>query len=83
MAATGQAEVAAAADAPNSRVAVRRKRTARPLRDLDMSETGARLAAARPLLNLPSRFTLLLEGKVQRQCEIVWADVRYVGVKFV
>lgn len=49
----------------------------------DMSETGARLAAARPLLNLPSRFALLLEGKVQRQCEVVWTDVRYVGVKFV
>jgi len=48
----------------------------------DMSESGARLAAARPLLNLPPRFTLLLEGKVQRKCEVVWMDARYVGVKF-
>lgn len=51
----------------------------------DMSETGARLAVARPLLNLPPRFTLALdgEGKVQRQCEVVWTDTRHVGVKFV
>jgi hypothetical protein len=49
----------------------------------DMSESGARVAAARPLLNLPPRFTLLLEGKVQRKCEVVWTDARYVGVKFV
>lgn len=48
----------------------------------DMSESGARLATARPLLNLPSSFTLLLEGKVQRKCEVVWLDARYVGVKF-
>jgi PilZ domain len=51
----------------------------------DMSESGARLATARPLLNLPPRFTLSLdkEGKVQRQCEVVWTDTRYVGVRFV
>jgi hypothetical protein len=49
----------------------------------DMSETGARLAVPRPLLNLPPRFTLLLEGKVQRKCEVVWTDARYVGVRFV
>lgn len=49
----------------------------------DMSENGARLAAARPLMNLPPSFTLLLEGKVQRKCEVVWTDARYVGVKFV
>lgn len=49
----------------------------------DMSEGGARLAVARPLLNLPPRFTLLLEGKVQRKCEVVWTDARYVGVRFV
>jgi PilZ domain len=48
----------------------------------DMSESGARLAAARPLLNLPSSFTLLLEGKVERKCEVVWTDARYVGVRF-
>jgi PilZ domain len=51
----------------------------------DMSEGGARLATARPLLNLPPRFTLSLDdnGKVQRQCEVVWTDARYVGVKFI
>lgn len=49
----------------------------------DMSEGGARLAVARPLLNVPPRFTLLLEGKVQRKCEVVWTDARYLGVKFV
>ena len=51
----------------------------------DMSETGARIAVSRPLLNLPSRFTLALdrEHKVQRRCEVVWTDARHVGVKFV
>jgi hypothetical protein len=49
----------------------------------DMSEGGARLAMARPLLNLPASFTLLVEGKIQRKCEVVWTDARYVGVRFV
>lgn len=49
----------------------------------DMSESGARLAVARPLLQMPPRFILLLEGKVQRKCEVVWTDTRYVGVRFV
>jgi hypothetical protein len=49
----------------------------------DMSESGARLAVARPLLNLPPSFTLLLEGKVQRKCEVVWTDTRDIGVRFV
>lgn len=49
----------------------------------DISEGGARLAVAYPIMNLPPRFTLLLEGKIQRKCEIVWTDSRYVGVKFV
>ena len=48
----------------------------------DMSETGARLAMARPLLNVPPTFTLLLEGKIQRKCEVVWTDARHVGVRF-
>jgi hypothetical protein len=26
---------------------------------------------------------LLLEGKVQCKCEVVWTDARYVGVRFV
>jgi hypothetical protein len=36
-------------------------------------------------LNLPFTFTLSIDedGKVQRQCEVVWTAARYVGVKFV
>jgi hypothetical protein len=51
----------------------------------DISDSGARLAVARPLLNLPSRFKLLLrkDGSEQRNCEVVWTDTRFVGVKFV
>jgi PilZ domain len=51
----------------------------------DMSETGARLEVPFPPLNLPSRFTLSLDRdcKFQHQCEVVWTDARYVGVKFV
>ena len=48
----------------------------------DMSETGARVAVARPL-RLPPSLTLLLEGKIQRKCEVVWTNARYVGLKFV
>jgi hypothetical protein len=51
----------------------------------DISNGGARLAVAHPLTDLPTRFTLLLsrDGRVQRSCEIVWIDKRFVGVKFV
>ena len=49
----------------------------------DMSEGGACLAVARPLLNLPPSFTLLLEDRVERKCEVVWTDARHIGVKFV
>ena len=51
----------------------------------DICDGGARLAVARPLMNLPSRFTLLLckDGSEQRNCEVVWTDTRFVGVKFV
>jgi hypothetical protein len=50
----------------------------------DISDGGARLAVALPLANLPNRFTLNLfpDGKVQRSCEVVWTDARFVGVKF-
>jgi hypothetical protein len=46
---------------------------------------GARLAVARPLTNLPSRFRLSLskDGSERRNCEVVWTDSRFVGVKFV
>jgi hypothetical protein len=51
----------------------------------DISDGGARLAVARPIMTLPPRFTLHLDkgGRVQRKCEIVWTDARFVGVKFV
>lgn len=49
----------------------------------DLSDSGARLAVARPLLNVPPTFTLLIDGKVQRKCEVVWTDARHIGVRFV
>ena len=50
----------------------------------DMSDGGARLAIAYPMADLPRTFTLSLFGdaSVQRQCQVVWTDTRYVGVKF-
>ena len=51
----------------------------------DISDGGARLAVAHSLATLPNNFTLVLckNGLVQRKCEIVWTDARFVGVKFV
>jgi hypothetical protein len=51
----------------------------------DMSDGGARLAIARPTAELPHAFRLLLteDGRVRRNCEVVWTDDRFVGVKFV
>jgi hypothetical protein len=50
----------------------------------DISEGGARLAVAHPLATLPRHFTLNLfkDGSVRRDCEVVWTDARFVGVKF-
>jgi hypothetical protein len=50
----------------------------------DISEGGARLAIALPSTDLPTSFTLNLfpDGSVQRNCEVVWTDRRFVGVKF-
>ena len=50
----------------------------------DMSEGGARLAVALPSANPPHHFTLNLfrDGSVQRNCEVVWIDKRFAGVKF-
>jgi PilZ domain len=50
----------------------------------DISEGGARLAVAHPLATLPHHFTLILfkDGSVRRDCEVVWTDARFVGVKF-
>lgn len=51
----------------------------------DISDGGARLAVAHPLADLPRTFTLLLfkDASVQRNCEVVWTDARYVGVRFI
>jgi hypothetical protein len=50
----------------------------------DISEGGARLAVALPSADLPPRFNLNLfpDGSLQRDCEVVWSDKRFVGVKF-
>jgi c-di-GMP-binding flagellar brake protein YcgR len=57
----------------------------RPVRCViwDISDGGARLAVARPLEELPPTFTLVLFKDVQRDCQVVWTDARFVGVKFV
>ena len=51
----------------------------------DLSDGGARLAIARSLADLPRIFTLSFFGdaSLQRTCEVVWTDTRFVGVKFV
>ena len=51
----------------------------------DMSDGGARLAVAHPIATLPRAFTLVLYrgASVQRNCQVVWTDTRFVGVKFV
>jgi hypothetical protein len=51
----------------------------------DISEGGARLAIALPMADIPRRFalTLLADGSVQKGCEVVWTDSRFVGVKFI
>src|ERR1700733_8644646 len=49
----------------------------------DISDGGARLSFAAPLANLPRTFTLVLfRDSVQRDCELVWSDRRFAGVKF-
>jgi len=49
----------------------------------DISNGGARLSFAAPLANLPRTFTLVLfKNSVQRECELVWSDRRFAGVKF-
>jgi PilZ domain len=51
----------------------------------DISDGGARLTIASPLASLPHTFTLSLfkDASLQRKCEVVWTDARFVGVKFV
>jgi len=50
----------------------------------DMSDGGARLAVAYRLASLPRTFTLKFfrDNSPRRNCEVVWIDSRYVGVKF-
>ena len=50
----------------------------------DISDGGARLAVAHPSESLPRTFTLALykDASVHRNCEVVWVDTKYVGVKF-
>lgn len=44
---------------------------------------GTRIAA--PIASLPRHFTLVpyKGAKVYRECEVVWTDTRFVGVKFI
>ena len=50
----------------------------------DISEIGARLGVEHSLADLPLHFTLSLfkDCRVQRDCEVVWSDKRFVAVKF-
>ena len=50
----------------------------------DISDGGARLTVGLPMADLPHQFTLNIfpDGSVQRNCEMVWVDKRFVGVKF-
>jgi hypothetical protein len=50
----------------------------------DISDGGARLAVGHPLADIPTHFTLnlLRDGSGSRDCEVVWTDARFVGVKF-
>jgi hypothetical protein len=50
----------------------------------DISNGGARLSFTVPLADLPRTFTLVLfKDSVQRDCELVWSDRRFVGIKFI
>lgn len=51
----------------------------------DMSDGGARLALAHSSAEIPRTFSLLLtkDARVRRNCEVVWTDAHFVGVKFV
>jgi hypothetical protein len=50
----------------------------------DISQGGARLTVEHPLADLPHHFILNLfkDGSVKRDCEVIWIDMRFVGVKF-
>lgn len=49
----------------------------------DISDGGARLGFTDRATSLPRNFTLALyKGTVRRECEVVWSNGRFVGVKF-
>jgi hypothetical protein len=51
----------------------------------DLSQGGARLSFDIPPSNIPTSFSLVLskDGLVRSQCEVVWIDQQYAGVRFV
>ena len=50
----------------------------------DISHSGARLRFTSPLAGVPRTFAVVLfKDNVQRECELVWTDGRFLGVKFV
>jgi hypothetical protein len=50
----------------------------------DLSNGGARLGFTEPVSGVPRTFTLVLfKDSVQRECEMVWTDGHFVGVKFI
>jgi PilZ domain len=50
----------------------------------DVSEGGAKLIQTTEV-GLPAQFTLSLsrDGRVRRQCQIVWRAKRHLGVRFI
>jgi hypothetical protein len=49
----------------------------------DLSNGGARLGFTVGSGDLPKAFTLVLfKDSIQRDCEMVWTDGRFVGVRF-
>ena len=50
----------------------------------DMSNSGARLYFSDQIERVPGTFTLVLvRDSAHRECEVVWTDGRFVGVKFI
>ena len=54
-----------------------------PCTVLDVSEGGGRIRLEAPLM-LPDQFTLLLtsNGRVRRDCRVIWRQDVYLGVAF-
>lgn len=49
----------------------------------DISDSGARLGLSQLTTTLPDAFTLALyDGSVLRECEVVWCESKFVGVRF-